>query len=115
MLQISLRAITHYGLHFVVPALFALFFRKGRRLKAYLIMLATMVIDLDHLLADSLFDPYRMSVGYHPLHSYYIIPVYAVLCILPYERLHWPWWLRPIGIGLMFHMFTDWQDFTLWL
>ena len=110
-----IRFFMHYGLHLLAPAFFALFFRKGRRLKAYLIMLATMLVDLDHFLAEPVFHPYRLSVGFHPLHSYPAIAVYLLLCFLPYERLKWPWWLRPVGIGLTFHMITDLQDFFLWV
>lgn len=109
------RSITHYGLHFVAPVLLALFFGKERRLKAYLVMLATMLVDADHLLADPIFDPNRMSIGFHPLHSYVAIGIYLVLCFLPYEKLRWPWWLRAVGIGLVFHMITDWQDYALWI
>ena len=109
------REITHYGLHFFAPFIFALFFKKERRWEALFIMLATMAVDIDHLLATPIFDPNRMSIGFHPLHSYYAICVYVILCILPYERLNWPCWLRPIGIGLLFHMVTDWQDYVLWL
>jgi len=43
-----------------------------------------------------------------------MVGVYALLCVLPYEKLKLPWWLRPIGIGLFFHMLTDLQDFYLW-
>ena len=65
-----LRAVVHYTLHFVAPLLLALlFFPDGKRRKAYFIMLATMVIDLDHLLATPVFAPHRMSIGFHPLHS----------------------------------------------
>ena len=109
------REITHYGLHFLAPVLLALFFRKDRRVKAYLTMLATMAVDADHLLADPIFDPNRMSIGFHPLHSYLAIVVYGVMCFLPYEKWHWPWWLRAVAIGLIFHMITDWQDYVLWL
>ena len=31
-------------------------------------MLATMVVDLDHLLADPILDPQRCGIGFHPLH-----------------------------------------------
>ena len=109
------RTITHYGLHFLAPVLFALLFRKGCRVKAFLIMLATMVVDADHLLANPIFDPNRMSIGFHPLHSYYAIVIYVIMCFLPYEKLHLPWWLRAVAIGLVFHMITDWQDYVLWL
>ena len=114
--SIPWRTITHYGLHFVAPVLLALiFFKKERRLKASLIMLATMIVDADHLLADPIFDPNRMSIVFHPLHSYFAIIIYVIMCFIPYEKLHWAWWLRAIGIGLVFHMITDWQDYALWL
>lgn len=109
-----LRTIIHYGLHFLAPLLFAQFFRRERRVKAFWIMLATMLVDLDHLLATPIFNPDRCSVGFHLLHSYFMAGVYALLCVLPYEKLKLPWWLRPIGIGLFFHMLTDLQDFYLW-
>lgn len=114
-MNVFLRTLTHYGLHFVGPLIIALFFKKEHRLKAFLIMVATMIIDLDHLLADPIFDPHRLSIGFHPLHSYYAIAIYIVLCFLPYKKLQWPWWLRAVGIGLVFHMITDWQDYYLWL
>lgn len=109
------RTITHYGLHYAAPALLALMFGKRRWLKAYLVMIATMLVDLDHLMATPVFDPDRMSIGFHPLHSYYAITIYIIMCFLPYKRWNWPWWLRAIGVGLVFHMLTDWQDFVLWL
>ena len=109
------RTIVHYGLHFVAPMLLALLFKKEHRIKAYLIMLATMIVDLDHLLANPIFDPNRMSIGFHPLHSYFAIAIYCILAMIPYEEHNWPWWIHPIGIGLVFHMFTDWQDYVLWL
>ncbi len=66
-----LRTIIHYGLHFLAPLLFAQFFRRERRVKAFWIMLATMLVDLDHLLATPIFNPDRCSVGFHLLHSYF--------------------------------------------
>ena len=105
-----LRTIVHYSLHLLAPGGIALAFGKGRRRKAYLVMLATMAIDLDHLLATPVFDPDRMSVGFHPLHSWWL----ATMCVLPYERLGWKWWLRAVGIGLTLHILTDWQDYVLW-
>lgn len=110
-----IRTIVHYGLHLAAPLLLACFFKKGHRLKAYLIMIATMAVDMDHLLADPVFDPYRMSIGFHPLHSYVAIAIYVTMSLLPYSRLGWPWWLRSVGIGLVCHMLTDWQDYALWL
>ena len=69
---------------------------------AYLLMLATMLIDLDHLLAKPVFDPLRCSVGFHPLHSFYAIPVYVLLLLLPATQI--------IAVGVLFHLFTDTVD-----
>lgn len=74
-----------------------------------------MLVDLDHLLANPVFDPNRCSIGFHFLHSYWAIGFYVLLCIIPLKRLQLPWWIRPIGGGLLFHMLTDLQDYYLWL
>ena len=115
LLAISFRPIVHYSLHLLAPMLLALCFGKQRWLKAYLVMLCTMLVDVDHLLANPIFDPNRCSVGFHPLHSYVAIAIYVVMCFLPYKRWHLPWWLRAMAVGLVFHMLTDLQDFYLWL
>lgn len=69
-------------------------------------MIATMLVDLDHLLADPIFDPNRCGIGFHPLHSYYAIAVYFVMAFFPRFRI--------AAIGLLFHMLTDFQD-CLWM
>lgn len=97
-----LQPIVHYGLHFLFPGLIAWLFFRTRWKKVWLIMLATMLVDLDHLLSSPIFDPNRCSVGYHPLHSYYAIVVYVALLIPSKTRI--------VAIGLLFHMFTDYQD-----
>lgn len=74
-------------------------------MRAWGIMLLTMLVDLDHLLATPVFDPDRCSIGFHPLHSFYAVGVYFVLVFFPKSRI--------VAVGLLFHMFTDWQD-CLW-
>lgn len=70
-------------------------------------MLATMLVDLDHLLAyPNIFDPSRCSIGFHPLHSYYAIGLYFVLFLFPKWRI--------IAVGLLFHMLTDYVD-CMWM
>lgn len=103
-----LQTIVHYSLHFLAPAGLALLFYRPIWFKAWIIMLMTMAVDLDHLLADPVFDPNRCSIGYHPLHSWWAILGYALILLYP-NRL-----LRIIGLGLLFHMFTDFID-CLWL
>ncbi|WP_196956766.1 DUF6122 family protein [Hymenobacter guriensis] len=98
----SAQTLVHYSLHFLFPAVLALVFFPGMWPAAYLLMLATMLMDVDHLLAKPLFDPLRCSIGYHPLHSFYAIPVYALLLLVPA--------MQPVAVGLLFHLFTDTVD-----
>ncbi|WGH75593.1 DUF6122 family protein [Tenacibaculum tangerinum] len=93
----------HYFLHFGFPFLIAFFFFKKEWKKVALILLATMLVDIDHLLATPIFDPHRCSFGFHPLHSYYAMGVYFFLLFLkkPYSI---------IGFGLLLHILTDFID-----
>ena len=92
----------HILLHFVLPAMVAgSFFRREWR-KCYLIMIGTMLVDLDHLLANPIYDPQRCSIGFHPLHSFWAIPIYLALCF--------PKKTRYVGIGLIIHMALDSVD-----
>jgi hypothetical protein len=102
---LSAKTLVHYSLHFAFPAVLALVFFPVMWQTAYLIMLATMLIDGDHLLATPIFDPLRCSVGYHPLHSFYAIPVYALMLLLPATQI--------VAVGVLFHLFTDTVD-CLW-
>ena len=95
----------HILLHFLVPAVVvALFFRDKWRID-YLILMSTMLVDLDHLLANPVYDPERCSIAFHPLHSFLAIGLYLALCFPKQTRL--------IGIGLMIHMALDSLDCQL--
>lgn len=89
-------------MHFAVPLLVAATAFRSRWRFAALVMLATMAVDLDHLLADPVFDPQRCSIGFHPLHSLFPVLLYALLCFVPRLRL--------IGLGLIIHMLLDAAD-----
>lgn len=65
-------------------------------------MIATMIVDLDHLLANPMYDPNRCSIGFHPLHSYMAVVIYVGLLFVPRVRL--------IAIGLVIHMALDYAD-----
>lgn len=96
----------HYFLHLVFPLFIAYVFFRDDWKRAYLLLLATMLVDLDHLLASPVFEANRCSIQFHPLHSYYAMAGYGVLLFLR----------RPfniIGIGLLFHMFTDLMDCSM--
>ncbi len=68
-------------------------------------MLATMLIDADHLLADPVFNPNRCSINFHPLHSYWVLTIYIGLLFFKKTRI--------IAVGLVFHLFTDFVDCAL--
>lgn len=94
--------ILHYSLHLLFPGLIAFVFFREKWNQIYLIFLATMLVDLDHLLVNPVFDPNRCGINFHPLHSYYAIGVYFLFLITKKTRI--------IAIGLLFHMVIDWQD-----
>ena len=89
----------HYFLHIVFPLIVAYFFYKNKLVKSYLMLLLTMLVDLDHLLATPLFDACRCSIGFHPLHGFVAIFFYCVMLVHPKTRI--------IGLGLLMHMTTD--------
>lgn len=98
------RHLVHYANHLLVPFVFArLLWRKMWR-TAGMIMVATILIDLDHLLADPVFDPQRCSIGFHPLHTGWAAIVYAVLLAIP------SWKCRAVGVGCLWHLGTDALD-----
>ncbi len=91
--------MTHYGIHFIIPLLIAILFYKKKWMQVYFILIATMLIDLDHLLATPVFDPNRCSINFHPLHSYYAIACYFILLIPKKSRI--------LAIGLLIHLIAD--------
>lgn len=100
-----MQTLVHYFLHFGAPLILAFVFFKSNWKKVYLIFILSMLVDLDHLLANPIFDPNRCSINYHPLHS-----VYAIAC---YIILLFPKKTRVIAIALLFHVLTDWIDCAL--
>ncbi|EMR03404.1 hypothetical protein ADICEAN_01426 [Cesiribacter andamanensis AMV16] len=95
-------------MHFLVPGLLAwLLFRpvwKG----AWMIMLASMLVDADHLLSTPIFSAGRCSIGFHPLHTGWAMLVYGIMLLVPRP------WVRMLAVGLLFHMLTDFID-CLWM
>ncbi|TRZ43585.1 DUF6122 family protein [Robertkochia solimangrovi] len=97
-----MRPIVHYGIHFLVPVLVAwLFYRESFRRSA-IILLAGIIIDIDHLLAHPIFDPDRCSIGFHILHTYPFIVFYLILALFRKTRLY--------GLALMIHIIADTVD-----
>jgi len=97
-----LQTFAHYGCHFLIPLFIALIWFKSNWKYAFLIMISGMLIDLDHLLANPIFDPNRCSINFHPLHSYFAITFYLFLLIPKKSRL--------VAIGLVIHILSDIVD-----
>ena len=101
-----IRFLVHYGLHFIAPVFVAYLFYRKKWKRVSLIFLLTMTIDLDHLLAENIFDSQRCSINFHPLHSYIAILIYLLGTFWKKTRI--------VCIGLLMHILTDWQD-CFWL
>ncbi|MDA1300532.1 MAG: DUF6122 family protein [Proteobacteria bacterium] len=97
--------MTHLILHFIVPLAISLGWYRQRWVVAFALMLLGLAIDVDHLLADPIYDPDRCSVGFHPLHQ--IIPTGIYVAMFAHERT------RLIGLGLCLHILLDSIDCQL--
>jgi len=96
------RFILHMLAHLLVPGLVARFAFKPHWQRAWLIMVATMIVDLDHLLSSPIFDPNRCSIGSHLLHTEPAMAIYGLMLLIPQ--------LRIIAAGLLIHMALDAVD-----
>lgn len=89
----------HLVLHFWIPWLVAIGLAGRNWLRPWLVMLAGLLIDIDHLLATPIYDPSRCSIGFHPLHQPLPIAIYAGLLAFRKTRL--------LGLGLVIHIVLD--------
>jgi len=111
----------HIALHFLVPAVIALLIYSKQMKKAFWVLILTMLVDLDHLLATPIYDPNRCSINFHPLHTY---PMIGIYCVVFVSMLVLKWQLREkhkhkqknylvvewLSLGLIIHMVLDWTD-----
>jgi Family of unknown function (DUF6122) len=98
----TLSGTIHLILHLAVPMAVAVLFFRQHWLRASIVMIATMVVDVDHLLAMPIYDPHRCSIGFHPLHTWPAILLYVMLLYPKQTRL--------VGLGLVIHMVLDALD-----
>ncbi len=98
------RHVLHYTNHLFVPFVIANIVWSDHRWAVGFMMASTILIDLDHLLADPVFAPNRCSIGFHPLHTLLAGVVYTLLLAVP------SWRCRAIGVGCLWHLCTDALD-----
>ncbi|WBL27435.1 DUF6122 family protein [Zunongwangia sp. HGR-M22] len=92
-------------MHFLVIGIIAYFFDKKNWKHNWIILALTMLVDIDHIFANPLFDPHRCGIGFHPLHSQIAIIFYILGAVFLKKGI-----FKLIFIGLSFHMFTDFLD-----
>lgn len=95
----------HIALHFIVPGIVVLWLFRTNGWVIYFVMISTMLVDVDHLLTSPVYDAMRCSIGFHMLHDFWGIGLYAILCFIPR--------IRYIGLGLVVHMVLDSVDCQL--
>ena len=94
--------ITHLSGHLILPIALAYVGYTATWQKTSTILLSTNIVDIDHLIADPIYDPDRCSLGYHPLHSIPAIGVYSGMLFNENTQ--------QIGVGLLTHMAVDYID-----
>jgi hypothetical protein len=62
-------------------------------------ILLSSLIDIDHLFATPIYDAQRCSIGFHPLHSYWAMPVYAAGVF--WKKTRW------LCLGIFIHLIID--------
>lgn len=109
----------HVASHLLVPLALALTVYRSHAMRAFALLMLTMVVDVDHLLATPIYDSERCSIDFHPLHTYPAIATYALAMLLPLlhrlrSETHEPksrlWTLHLLGTGLIVHMLLDAGD-----
>lgn len=94
----------HYGGHWLAPFVFGWLIWRDKWLKAAIVIAAANLIDLDHLLADPIFDPNRCSIGFHLLHGWEAALAYILMFAIPRR------WVRAFALGALWHLAVDYGD-----
>jgi hypothetical protein len=85
----------------LIPFLIARLIWKKDWLSMGAIMMATILIDLDHIFANPIFSSDRCSLGSHPLHTILAALCYCMMLFFSSSKL------KAIGIGCLWHLCTD--------
>ena len=77
---------------------------KNGVLYLFLAVMGSNLIDIDHLLANPIYDASRCSINFHPLHSWYSLPIWVVGIIGRNK------YLRYFCFGVLLHLVLDGID-----
>ena len=94
--------IVHLAGHLLLPVGIAYSGYGPNWKSAAKVMIASNLVDADHLLAKPIYDMGRCSIGTHPLHSLPAIGIYSAMTLN--QRT------QELGIGLLTHMAVDFVD-----
>lgn len=118
------RSVIHLFLHALVPAFIAVVIAKFSEFsfwKVLLVLVATMLVDADHLVADPIYAPNRCSIFFHPLHTIWPMVVYGLMTLWPaFKSLlgrqiqYVDKMVGLVGLGLVIHMVLDYSD-CVWM
>src|SRR3989338_8300355 len=101
--------IIHLLAGILLAGIFYLFFKSFRNKNEFKRMVlwfsASNLIDIDHLLANPIYDPLRCGINFHPLHSWFMLPIYIAGLFHKKTRF--------LSIGILFHLFLDGVDCVL--
>lgn len=126
------RASIHLVLHVLVPALVALILTRSSLFHSFVggwvswksifvILMLTMAVDIDHIVAEPIYSPGRCSIWFHPFHTLWPIIGYVCMTLWPIvlkirsvEMARKDRIIGGLGLGLVIHMLLDWSD-CLWM
>ena len=94
--------IIHLSGHYILPLAISYASYGNSWESAAKVMIASNLVDVDHLFAKPIYNPDRCSIGCHPLHSIPSIGVYSVMAFNQQTQ--------ELGIGLLTHMAVDLVD-----
>ncbi len=81
-------------------------FKTDKKSFLYLIIavIGSNIIDIDHLLANPIYDPSRCSINFHPLHSWYAMPLWVIGLLFKNK------YVRYFSLAVLMHLWLDWID-----
>ena len=94
--------ITHLAGHTLLPIAISYAGYGSLWKSSAKIMIASNIVDVDHLSAKPIYNPNRCSLEFHPLHSLPMMGLYSAMLFIDETQ--------ELGVGLLTHMAVDYVD-----